>query len=92
MTGGLAPRGPDEPQQASELRASHADRDAVIEKLRVAAGDGRLTSEELDERIEVAFSAKTYGELATLTSDLPVSPMAAGEVAPVTPMDVVLIN
>ena len=40
----------------------------MIEVLRVAAGDGRLTAEELDERVEVAFSARTYGELAALTS------------------------
>jgi len=92
MTGGLVPRGPEEPQQASELRASHADRDAVIGKLRVAAGDGRLTAEELDERLEIAFNAKTYGELATLTSDLPVSPTTDGELAPVTPKDVARIS
>jgi hypothetical protein len=56
---------------ADRLRASHEDRDRVIETLRVAAGDGRLTAEELDDRVESAFSARTYGELAALTSDLP---------------------
>src|SRR5215471_3182910 len=54
-----------------DLRASHEDRDRVIEVLRVAAGDGRLTADELDQRIEVAFSARTYGELAAITADLP---------------------
>jgi Domain of unknown function (DUF1707) len=54
-----------------ELRASHSDRDEVVEKLRVAAGDGRLTSDELDERLEAALTARTYGELAELTADLP---------------------
>lgn len=53
------------------LRASHADRDAVIEQLRVAAGDGRLTLEELEERIEQAQAARTYDDLRVLTSDLP---------------------
>jgi hypothetical protein len=53
------------------LRASHADRDKVAEALRVAAGDGRLTPEELDERLERALTAKTYDELAVLTADLP---------------------
>lgn len=38
-----------------ELRASHADRDTVVEQLRVAGGDGRLTPEELDERLEAAL-------------------------------------
>jgi hypothetical protein len=54
-----------------EMRASHADRDRVVDVLRVAAGDGRLTLEELDERLESALSARTAGELAVLTADLP---------------------
>jgi hypothetical protein len=56
-----------------DLRASHEDRDRVVEVLRVAAGDGRLTAEELDERVEVALTARTLGELAVLTVDLPES-------------------
>ena len=73
MMGEISPvgRGGNELPQADRLRASHEDRDRVIEALRVAAGDGRLTAEELDERVESAFSARTYGELAALTSDLP---------------------
>ncbi|MFI9751184.1 DUF1707 domain-containing protein [Streptomyces collinus] len=55
-----------------EVRASHADRDRAVDVLRVAAGDGRLTLEELDERLEAALSARTTGELAVLTEDLPV--------------------
>jgi hypothetical protein len=55
----------------SELRASHEDRDRVVELLRVSAGDGRLTAEELDERLELAMTARTYGELAKLVADLP---------------------
>jgi hypothetical protein len=65
--------------ERSELRASHEDRDRVVELLRVSAGDGRLTPEELDERLEVAMTARTYGELAKLVADLP----AAGSVASV---------
>jgi hypothetical protein len=61
----------------SELRASHEDRDRVVEMLRVSAGDGRLTAEELVERLELALTARTYGELARLVADLP----AAGSVA-----------
>jgi hypothetical protein len=61
----------------SELRASHDDRDRVVELLRVSAGDGRLTAEELDERLEQAMTARTYGELARLVADLP----AQGSVA-----------
>ena len=55
----------------SELRASYDDRDRVVELLRVSAGDGRLTAEELDERLELAMTARTYGELAKLVADLP---------------------
>lgn len=75
----------------SELRASHDDRDRVVELLRVAAGDGRLTAEELDERLEVAMTARTYGELARLVSDLPDSPEVAGVPAPRV-KDVVRLN
>jgi hypothetical protein len=60
-----------------ELRASHADRDQVVELLRVAAGDGRLSPEELDDRLELALTARTYAELAALTADLPATPGAA---------------
>jgi hypothetical protein len=60
---------------ARQFRASHVDRDAVVEVLRIAAGDGRLTPAELDERLEAALTAKTYAELAVLTADLP----AAGQ-------------
>ena len=42
--------------------------------LRVAAGDGRITAEELDERVGAALTARTYGELAALISDLPATP------------------
>ncbi|MEU1470384.1 DUF1707 domain-containing protein [Streptomyces sp. NPDC005761] len=54
-----------------ELRASDRERDQVVEILQVAAGDGRLTAVELDERLDAALSARTRGELAELTADLP---------------------
>jgi Domain of unknown function (DUF1707) len=92
MMGEVAPRGPEDGVQPSQLRASHEDRDAVIEALRVAAGDGRLTAEELDERLELAFNARTYGELATLTADLPTTAGLAAAVAPVEPKDVIRID
>jgi hypothetical protein len=61
----------DDKSPLPELRASHADRDRIAEQLRVAAGDGRLTMEELDERLEKALSARTGSELALLVTDLP---------------------
>ena len=69
MPGDLAP-------DKRNLRVSHEDRDQVAEQLRVAAGDGRLTAEELDERLETALTARTYGELEVLLVDLPAAPGA----------------
>jgi hypothetical protein len=72
------------------LRASHEDRDRVVETLRVAAGDGRLSPEELDERIERALNARTYGELSGLVSDLPAEQPAMAAAA--KPKDVLRID
>ena len=54
-----------------DLRASDRERERTIDELRDAAGEGRLTFEELADRIEVAADAKTRGELEQLTRDLP---------------------
>jgi hypothetical protein len=56
----------------STLRASDADRDGVAERLRAAATEGRLSTDELDERLSAALRARTYGELDPLLADLPV--------------------
>ena len=79
MTGELEPSGDGgELVPPGELRASYADRDRVAEQLRIAAGDGRLTADELDQRLEIALTARTYAELTALTRDLPaVGGMAA---------------
>jgi Domain of unknown function (DUF1707) len=61
-----------------EMRASDADRDRVLDMLREAAGDGRLTADEFDERMEAALSSRTLGELAALTADLGPGPGGAG--------------
>jgi hypothetical protein len=58
-------------QRRSLLRASDQDREHVAERLRAAALEGRLTSDELDERLGAAYAARTYGELDELLSDLP---------------------
>ncbi|MFI8101841.1 DUF1707 domain-containing protein [Streptomyces sp. NPDC086023] len=61
-----------------ELRASDADRERVAERLRDALAEGRLDMGEFEERLEAAFKARTYAELAPLTRDLP----APGGTAP----------
>jgi hypothetical protein len=54
-----------------ELRVSDADREATVVRLRQAGGEGRLTLEELAERVELADAARTRGDLDALTADLP---------------------
>jgi hypothetical protein len=53
------------------LRASDVDRDHVVERLRRAAAEGRLLTEELEHRVGAALSARTYGQLESLLQDLP---------------------
>ena len=54
-----------------DVRASDAERDATVDRLREAAAEGRLTFEELADRIELAAGAVTRSELVPLTADLP---------------------
>jgi hypothetical protein len=53
------------------MRVSDSDREQAAEVLREAAGQGRISLDELDERLEAAYAAKTYADLATVTRDLP---------------------
>ncbi len=53
------------------LRASDSDRDQIAERLRVAATEGRLSTDELDARLGAALKARTYHELDRLVADLP---------------------
>jgi hypothetical protein len=57
-----------------ELRASDAEREAVVEQLRRHAAEGRLDPEELEQRVSAAYAARTHGELVPLTADLPSMP------------------
>lgn len=59
-----------------DLRASDTDRERVAEVLRDAAGHGRISMDELEERLEAVYAARTYGELVPITRDLPVSDAA----------------
>src|SRR5579863_7190113 len=56
------------------MRASDADRDRVVELLNVAYGEGRLSKDEYDGRLENAFSARTYADLDQILADLPAAP------------------
>jgi hypothetical protein len=66
------------PHDPSQMRISDADRQRVADVLRDAAGEGRIDLDELEERLELTWQAKTYGELVPITLDL----QAAGPVVP----------
>jgi hypothetical protein len=59
------------------LRVTDSDRERVASRLRVAAGEGALSIEELDERLSAAYVAVTRAQLVDLVSDLPSLPGAA---------------
>jgi Domain of unknown function (DUF1707) len=69
------------------MRASDADRDRVVDMLREAVGDGRLTADEFDERLEAALSSRTLGELAVLIADLDRSGLAPAQADDVIRLD-----
>jgi hypothetical protein len=71
------------------LRASDADRESVAAQLRAAREDGRLDTEELEERLGKAYSAKTFGDLAPLTADLAPAPSSTPSPPPAAPAAVV---
>jgi Domain of unknown function (DUF1707) len=61
------------------LRASDADRERVAERLRHATAEGRLGGDELEERLEALYGARTYAELDALLVDIPVSRSPGGQ-------------
>src|SRR3954454_9295020 len=82
MVGELRPQGAgDDP---ARLRISDAERHQVAEILREAAGEGRLDLDELDQRLEATYAARTYADLVPITMDLPSHPHAR-PVAPARP-------
>lgn len=64
------------------LRASDADRERVVGRLRQQVGEGRLTLEEFSERSTAAYQARTLGDLDALTEDLPAPAPADPKPAP----------
>jgi hypothetical protein len=75
------------------IRVSDADREHVTDRLREHFAQGRLSSEELDERITATLSAKTYGDLRRVMADLPepglVPPQASWHAAAARPRIIV---
>lgn len=56
---------------AENLRISDADREKIVDRLRVAMDEGRLTLHEFDGRLQQVYAAKTNGDLVPIVSDLP---------------------
>ncbi|HEX9040306.1 MAG TPA: DUF1707 domain-containing protein [Trebonia sp.] len=61
------------------IRASDADRDVVVDALREAYTEGRLTRDEFDERMSAAYMSRTWGQLRELTVDLPLQPVLGAD-------------
>lgn len=60
-----------EPTKAPAPRIGHKERDDAVELLRTAAGDGRITLDELETRVEAALEARTADDIRVLIADLP---------------------
>ncbi|MDX6280452.1 MAG: hypothetical protein QOH03_1523 [Kribbellaceae bacterium] len=71
---------------ALRRRVSDLEREEVADVLREAAGEGRLSYTELEDRLETLYSAKTYGELVEIAADLPNGPTLAAGTAVVAPV------
>jgi hypothetical protein len=68
------------------MRAADADRERVAARLRAALDEGRLTLDELDERLREAYAAKTFGDLDRVVADLPATvPAERSQLAPAGP-------
>jgi hypothetical protein len=67
------------PDRAADMRTSDAERQRVADFLRDCCAEGRLTPDELEERLDRAYRARTQGELRELAADLP---PVGGAVAP----------
>jgi hypothetical protein len=72
-------------QGDGRLRASHADREQVIEVLKVAFDRERLAKDEFDLRVGQAFAARTHAELAAVTAGIPAEPSTARKPATAEP-------
>ncbi|HEX5089821.1 MAG TPA: DUF1707 domain-containing protein [Nocardioides sp.] len=66
----------------AQLRISDEERHQVAEILRQAAGEGRLDLDELDQRLEQTYAARTYADLVPITLDLPSHPHPRPAVRP----------
>jgi hypothetical protein len=74
------------PAGDGRLRASTADRERAVDVLKAGFAEGRLTKDEYDDRVSQAYAARTYADLAMVTSDLPGGHMVAPYLQPYVPV------
>lgn len=67
------------PLDHRNMRSSSADRERAVDVLKAAFAEGRLDQEEYTDRVEQVYTSRTYGDLATLTADLPAGPLGTLE-------------
>jgi hypothetical protein len=65
--------------------AASADRERAVSVLRAGFAEGRLSEDELDDRVGRAYAARTYGQLWALTQDLPAGPLPYPQFSPALP-------
>jgi uncharacterized protein DUF1707 len=87
---GLADAGPANMGPATAMvnpswLAGTADRERTVGVIRAGFAEGRLTQDELDERVAAAYAARTYAELWALTADLPAGPLPVAAFSPFPP-------
>lgn len=75
----------DHARMSPAMRAGSADRERAVDVLKAGFAEGRLTQDEYNERMGRAYAARTYGELAALTADLPAGPWPMAWQGPVQP-------
>ncbi|WP_345499975.1 DUF1707 domain-containing protein [Nocardia callitridis] len=76
---------------ADNLRASDADREKFIEQLRLAMGEGRLTVDEFDDRVQRIYASKTRAGMQLLVADLPAQRVSRPETDRRVPQWVVIM-
>jgi hypothetical protein len=70
------------PLDHNQMRASDADRERVAQILHGALSEGRITMDELEDRLTTVYAAKTLGELQPVTADLPTTSTTPAAVEP----------
>jgi hypothetical protein len=92
MSEGQPPASSARHERGVSARAGDRDREAAAERLRVAAGEGRIDLNELEERLERAFGAKTYRELDELLADLPTGQSLSAELNGLPSPDTLMLD